>query len=309
MKNKVYIRVEANQRVGLGHFFRCLALAEMIDSHFYVVFVGFEIAENILKEKKAAFFKIGTEQEFFYELEAGDIVVVDGYDFQANYYKSLKRKKVKVVSIQDIQRFSENIDLVINHLPGAENEYKHVDVLGGPKHAIIRKKLLEVPEKVKEEPNNILISLGGTENYSLVNRLISMLNATYLNPKIKVLTTDANGEKITGNNVVVYSNLNEDEIIQLIDCASICVITSGMISYEVLARNRQAVVGALNAGQDKVGRFFGKMKLVEYIDFWKDVDISVFSEALKGSNIDRDKVKLIFDGKSGERIKNKFLEL
>lgn len=309
MKKQVFLRVEGNKRVGLGHFMRCMALAEMLDSHFQITFVSKEIPENLVKEKSKSLLKIHEEQEFIEILNEETIVVVDGYDFDKTYYKYLKEKKATVVSIQDIYHFSENIDLVINHLPESKSFYPGVEILAGPRHAIIRSAFLKSPMNKVQDTGEAFISLGGTVNYQLVNKIIKILNLYSEDLKINVLTTAGNREKIEGKNVVLFSNIDADQIVQLIDRSSICLITSGMISYEVLARNKKAIIGALNDGQDTVGKYFEEMELVEYLGFWKDLTKEKLYEALQMKNINQEKVRSIFDGKSGERITNKFLSL
>ncbi len=309
MKKQVFLRVEGNKRVGLGHFMRCMALAEMLEPHFQLTIVGKEIPENFIKKKDKNFLTIMEEQEFLRILNEETIVVVDGYDFDKRYYKRLKEKRATVVSIQDIYHFSENIDLVINHLPNSERFYSGVEILSGPRHAIIRSAFLKLPIEETEDSGEVFISLGGTENYQLVNKIIKMLNRYLENIKINILTTEGNREKIVGENVVLFSNIDAGKIVQLIDRSAICLITSGMISYEVLARNKKAIVGALNEGQNAVGKYFEERALVEYLGYWEDLTNESFYRALLMQNIDQEKVASIFDRKSGERISNKFLTL
>lgn len=309
MRKQVFLRVEGNERVGLGHFMRCMALVEMLESHFQVSFVGKEVPENFIKEKEKKILVIREEQEFIEILNEDAIVVVDGYDFDEGYYKRLKEKKATVVSIQDIFHFSENIDLVINHLPNSERFYSGVEILSGPRYAIIRSDFLKIPIEETEDSGEIFISLGGTENYQLVNRIIEMLNRYFDEVRINVLTTEGNKKRIKGENLVLFSNIDAGEIVQLIDRSAICLITSGMISYEVLARNKKAIVGALNEGQNAVGKYFEERALVEYLGYWKDLTKESFYRALLMKNIDQLKVQSIFDRKSGERIRNKFLTL
>ena len=309
MKEQIFFRVEGNRRVGLGHFMRCVALAEMLSPYFKITFVGKEIPVNLLISRDKAFLKILEEHEFLEILNEKAIVVVDGYDFDAHYYKSLKATQATVVSIQDINHFSDNIDLVVNHLPDSEKFYPEIEILSGPKHAIIRSAFLELPKFKTQDSGEIFISLGGTENDKLVNKIIELLNLFSEKSVINVLTTEENKKKITGENVVLFSNIDANDIVQLIDRASVCLITSGMISYEVLARNKKAIVGALNEGQNSVGEYFKEMGLVEYLGYWKDLTKEKLHEALLMKNINQEKVKSIFDGKSGERISSKILSL
>lgn len=311
MKKVVFFRVDADASTGLGHFFRCLALAEFIRAHFEIKFVCKNI-NSVLIDRVAEeyhFFKIRNEMEFFRMIKKGSIVVVDGYQFQQKYFQKLKKADAKVVSVQDVQRFTDNIDLVINHLPGIEQKYQNVEILSGPEYAIIRKKILRKNLMSRKE-TGFLISLGGTNNSALINKIIGLLKQLYDQSIIRVLTTRDNAQDIIDyKGVELYFDQSEEEIIRLIDHSEFCIITSGMISYEVLARNKRAIVGALNEGQAEIGERFSEMRLVEYVGLWQNIDLRKLKAALKVESIERNVVKNLFDGKSDERILKRILEL
>lgn len=309
MRNEVYIRVDADNSTGLGHFYRCLALAEFIEAHFIITFVYKNFNLSLKRKiKKFNFQKIEKENDFFKKVIENSVVVVDGYDFGRDFFQELKKTKCKIISIQDIEQFSENVDLVINHLPLRENKYKDVELLAGPEYAIIRKKILKKPINQKKG-DGFLISLGGTENYFIINQLVDLIKQLDKYATIRILTTQANGKNIIGEGHEIFINQDEESVIELIDNSEFCLITSGMISYEVLARNKKAIVGALNEGQASIGKTFCEMALVEYIGFWKNIKYEKFKEAIKGNSIRPNVVKNIFDGKSDERILKKILQL
>ena len=311
MKKEVYMRVDGDARTGLGHFFRCMALAEFLEAHFKIIFVSQRITPNLISKirKKYIFFKIEEEIDFFKVLREDSLVVVDGYQFGKTFFQELKSFKIKIISIQDKQRFHENVDLVINHLPDVEKYYQNVDILAGPKYALIRKKILKQPISSRMVEEGYLISLGGTDNYSFINQIVDLIKQIDTRETIRVLTTEENSKKINSEGLQMYFDQDEDAILQLIDNSRFCLITSGMISYEVLARNKRAVVGALNEGQVKIAEEFEEMGLVEFVGCWKDINLKKLEKALKGNNIKLKSVENIFDGKSDERIMEKFLQL
>lgn len=309
MKKRLYIRVDGNKKIGFGHFFRCLALANFLRENFDITFISKELDTELSARLEGVFrfFKIEGEKEFFEYIEEKSIVIVDGYNFPISFFQRLKGKGSKIVSVQDVEPYSEYIDLVINHLPDVEGWYSGVEVLAGPKYAIIRENILRAPEILREE-KNYFISLGGTKNYLLINRIISLIRAIDCHTTICILTTQFNEQYITGEKIKIFIDQDEEGIIDLIDNSRVCFITPGMISYEVLARNRKAVVGAMNTGQASIGEKLCDLGLVEYIGLWKDVGQDQFVKALKNDFNKRNR-EVIFDGKSDKRILNKFLQL
>lgn len=310
MKNNVFIRTDGGSEVGYGHIMRCIALAQMIQPVCIPTFVGKEVPKEIIETYGNDYdFKIvHSENEFFGLLDKHSLVVVDGYSFDKNFYKELKEINYKTISIQDVKCFSQHIDLVINHLPASQIYYDNINVLSGPKYAILRKEFLDSP-LVHASPYEILISLGGTTNFQVINNLVEILRSMSTKYKINILTTEENAVNVRGNDCYIYVNKSGKEVVELIDQCSYCFITSGMISYEVLARNKTAIIGALNDGQASVGEKLAALGLAEYIGKWEKVNHKIFKKALYSENIDKNRVNAIFDGKSGTRILNKILEL
>lgn len=311
MKKEIYIRVDGDAETGWGHFFRCLALAEFLESHFEITFVCQKNNPDLIRRisEKCNFLKIEKETDFFNSIKEKSLVVVDGYKFNSSFFQKLKTLNVKVICIQDIEHFSHNLDLVINHLPNVGKYYKNVNVLAGPRYAIIRKKILKWPNTSKKTEEGYLISLGGTKNYDLINHVVNLIKQIDKKTTIRILTTQKNCEKINPEGVDIYFNQDEEAIIKLIDKSAFCLITSGMISYEVLARNKRAVVGALNEGQAKIAEEFKQMGLVESVGFWEDINLEKLKRALSLNAIKPEEIKKIFDGKSGDRLIEKFLQL
>lgn len=310
MRNNIFIRTDGGPKVGYGHIMRCIALAQMIQQAFDVTFICKEVPDEIVKAygDDYKFKKIQSEQGFFSLLSNRSIVIVDGYAFDQRFYKELKEVSYKTISIQDVENISENIDLVINHLPESEKRYKDVAVLSGPKYAILRQEFLDTP-KVNASTNEVLIALGGTTNFVLINKLLDIFQSIAKPFKVHVLTTENNAHEIRKDKAYIHSNKNAKEVVDLIDRCGLCFITSGMISYEVLARNKKAIVGTLNRGQAMVGEKFASLGLVEYVGSWENVTQTVINEAISCKNVNNTSVSSIFDGKSGNRILKEILQL
>lgn len=257
-----------------------------------------------LKEDGFSPMRIRREEDFFEILKSNIIAIIDGYQFDESFYATVK-KKCKVISIQDIYTFSDNVDLVLNHLPNSEVHYKNVEILSGPKYAILRPEFFE-HKSTSTTDNSVFISLGGTINFSIINKMINDLSG---DNHINVLTTEENASKIKGKMVNIFYDLNAQEVVKLIDQSNTCFVTTGMVSYEVLARNKKAIVGSLNDGQDTIGKEFKNLGLIEYVGRWEHINEKKIKTAMEFKNIDLNKVSNIFDGKSGERILKRFLQL
>ncbi|MGV8878713.1 MAG: hypothetical protein ACOH2A_06745 [Sphingobacteriaceae bacterium] len=305
MVTDIYIRVDGDVYSGLGHSFRCLALAHMLKQSFIIHFVSKSMPDNMVCKiigSGYSFKLISDEREFFSLLKGLEIVVVDSYFLKKDFYKAVKSYGSVVVSIQDVYHFSENIDLVINHLPNVERFYHVSNVICGPKYAIIREEFLEEPIIERPFLEGVFISLGGTINYKIVNELIIKLRELGIK-KINVLTTSYNRQFIEDNeHVTTLIDLNANSVIKIIDDSELCFITPGMVLYEVLSRNKKAVVGSLNEGQNELAERFHEEQLVDNVGYWNGIKADQIKEVLQSDHINLQKVSAMFDNKSGKRI-------
>ncbi len=149
---RILFRAEAGGGKGLGHFVRCLALAQgVIDEGHEVLFLmsptkidlAFLIGEDPISIKTIQQ-KIASKDDAIATIDwarewAADFVVVDGYDFLDDYFKLLKTAGLKIVTIDDLQ-----------------------DIL-------LRRVLRACPQKKYDSDpvKNILVTMGGTDPLDL----------------------------------------------------------------------------------------------------------------------------------------------
>lgn len=303
--------MDGGPEVGLGHFIRCMALAEMLRSDFRITFVCKEAPYFLKKElnQNINFIKIQEEREFFELLNENSLVIVDGYQFKADYYFQLKKYCFKTISIQDSRRFSKDVDLVINNMPNTGKYYSGVESLTGPYYAIIREDFLKRKSFGIAAEHEYLISLGGTANSEVINRIINIIRSLDDKAEVHILTTENNITDIVHRNTSVHTDKTAEEVVKIIDRSRVCFTTAGMFALEVLSRNKKIILGALNEGQHKIGQEVKDLGFVEYVGEWNKVTPSVLRRALKFDNIEEQKISNMFDGQSGERILNEISKL
>jgi len=122
---KLYFRVDGNNKIGYGHLFRCLALAEMVQNDFTPIFLvqnSNDFVLNQIKINHFDFIKIKTfesleqEAQFIKQtyINTSSILLIDGYQFSSNYQKILKDGGAKLICIDDLHNIHFFADIVIN---------------------------------------------------------------------------------------------------------------------------------------------------------------------------------------------------
>ncbi|MFW8600406.1 UDP-2,4-diacetamido-2,4,6-trideoxy-beta-L-altropyranose hydrolase [Desulfobacterota bacterium M19] len=137
-KQRLIIRADANQSIGVGHVMRCLALAQgWLSNNGEVLFVG-AIDSPVLRDRIISsgceFIQIKKPYPAIDDLESlirliqnnkdtTEVwVAVDGYHFHADYTSALRQTGARVLVIDDCAHQGEyKADILLNQNPGSEN--------------------------------------------------------------------------------------------------------------------------------------------------------------------------------------------
>lgn len=338
-KNKFFFRVDASSSIGLGHIMRCIALARILELKFAVHFLLNNAAGEIiaLLDKRWSIDIVnGEEPEALLSLVPEySCIVLDGYKFDTFYQRKLKERGFKVIIIDDLCSGEYYADIIINHSEGADREkYKvsnNCSVYIGSQYAILRSPFLEVAGKQRVYPDisrSLTICYGGADP---CNYLSATLSAFLKMPdkqfsSLHLITGAAykhfeNLKKyvntISDMKVVLYRNLNANDMRDLFIETDLAITSASTIAYETCAcRLPTAIVQTadnqklLYSGMVSSGAVIG---LGDSGAFFSD---NLSDKLYAGiEQLELSKVQLgngqknMIDGKSGERIITLFNEL
>ena len=191
MLGPLLIRADANEKIGTGHVMRCLALAQAWKRHGGDVMFFGEIDDAIGARILKDGFGLCTD---FIRYPVGmlvgthgfDWVVVDGYEFGADYQQSLKDAGLHVLFIDDnVHAKSYCADLVLNQNIYAKDLVYPITSAGtrlllGTDYALIREEFLRCrpKEKVLTNDPHVLVTMGGADPDNVTLKIIKALNDT-----------------------------------------------------------------------------------------------------------------------------------
>ena len=320
MKQDVYFRVDANSRIGLGHAMRCIALAQMLQGEFNIVFFCRELPESlqiILKGSNIKLHRISAESEFLSSVRTGSIVVLDGYDFDIIYQQELRSLGCKLVCIDDLHDKEFFADLIINHAPGVgPSDYKaqpYARLALGPEYALLRPAFLLKAKKSRkiERVESVLICFGGTDNNNLTERTLSLVLASHKFKQINVITgsefshLDSLKIMLKENEIVThYHMLDEQELSSLMWASDLAIVPASVILFEALALGCKVISGYYVDNQMEIYRGF--LELNAFVDAGNFDSERVINSL---GMIDKHSTIRIFDGNSAGRVLNCFKNL
>lgn len=272
---KILFRVDANPKIGFGHFYRCLALAKMISKEFTIVFAMSEASDDIRFILINESFPLISLNSFEYSIPDNregreidfdlkdhvflfDIIVLDGYWFGNQYQSELRKFSVKIIIIEDHNCGSFKADLLINSAEGLAKTNFSLDntkgkILLGSSYALLRPSFLEFARgdiKYNRKSDRVFICFGGSDIY---NKTLGVSNWFLANTKYflcvvvgKAYPYKEELNKVINNQperAILKEALNEDEIISEMCSSTFGVVPASGILLESIACRMPVISG------------------------------------------------------------------
>lgn len=213
----ILFRVDASEKVALGHLKRSLALSialQRLGHAIYFLALDDLASKNILAQKNVFWTmgEVGSDEDvdnliLIANQIVADVLVVDSYSINSNYLTLLKNNKFKIVLFDDL--FTQNfaVDALIHSLPVTLQVKHQVDLMMlGFEYVVLAPEYWDVNlRQPQERVQRILITFGGIDHYGLTEWAIEAINQLALE-KFCSFTLD----------VVVgpyYSNLSKIEAV------------------------------------------------------------------------------------------------
>ncbi len=258
MNKRIFFRADASTKVGLGHLTRCLALASMLREKFDCSFIlkdSAEIAFNLVQENKFSCIKLNDialmeeAREVAKMLHAGDVIVIDGYQFTEEYFKVIKASGAALALIDDFAKDFPQANVIINHavdLPvNAFEKRENTQYCLGEKYAMLRPPFLKMAKQQRQisKVENVFICFGGADYFNVTLKTLQALEGInhplmlhlVLASTFPFTTEIQQFLKSTALKVKVYYNLNAEEMAALMGQCEIAIAPTSGLSYEICA--------------------------------------------------------------------------
>ena len=189
-------RVDASVAMGTGHVMRCLALAQVWqDAGGDVVFAlarTIPAVEERLRSERVEIVHLKTSASAQDAAQVADLaharqaswVVVDGYEFDAEYQRHLKNSGLKVLFVDDNGHAAHYFaDIVLNqNAHASEDLYASREtstrLLLGPSYAMLRREFRpwrNWKREIAPVGRKVLVMMGGSDPSNITGRVINAL--------------------------------------------------------------------------------------------------------------------------------------
>ena len=256
---KVYLRADAGNWIGYGHFIRTLALADVLKDEFDCMFfttspTDYQLGE-MAKVCPHVVLKEETKFDAFLDCLRGDeIVVLDNYFFTTEYQKLIKDKGCKLVCVDDIHDKHYFADAVINHAPGTNEEQfskeDYTQLYLGPEYLLLRKQFREATYNYTsfKDNKNVYVCFGGSDELNFTRRACEII-MNHVPRHIDVVVGggyefyDDLLSYAKDKDISVYRNASPELIVGLLRDACLAVVPDSMVFFEACCLRRPIICG------------------------------------------------------------------
>lgn len=271
----VLFRVDGSPNIGLGHLQRCLSLASAL-RQFGVGCFFLTNDEVIMTDRVKRFGFNGrsiqasdswTDDDITQTLTTADsegctAVVVDSDYEGAEYLGKLRRAGLYVCAIEDTAPHSFPCQLVVNGDAHAlQLSYRSTSgdtlFLLGPEYSILRPEFWELsPRVMSDGVENILVTLGGSDTYNLMPRILDSLNdlpgrfriTGVIGPFFRnTQEIEAKAKRVRNPVRLIYS---PDSVCNLMMESGIAISAGGQTLYELACTGCPTVAVRMAVNQD-----------------------------------------------------------
>ncbi len=195
---RVFIRVDGSKKMGFGHLYRALALAQNLTAHevFFITLNNgeYKIGKDFLSSHNFPLLEISEQEDLFRLIDKyhPQILINDILDTEKEYVEKIKEKGLFIVNFEDLGSGTLKADVVVNDL--YPDIYPQKDHWYGIENAILNPNF-EI-ERPKAEPSgeveHILIAYGGTDPSNLTVKAIKGLKHIDYKKKVTIILGPAN---------------------------------------------------------------------------------------------------------------------
>lgn len=250
-RGTVVFRLRANARVGSGHIYHCLQLAdELADQQLCFLLVDCDPFVATLIEEHGYPHRAETDLARDLDALASDgvgpkLVVNDVLDTSEREVLAQRAAGYRVVNVEDLGPGARLADWVVNALY-APDETAGVHVSTGSAYATLRTEFLHLPPKeIRALPRRVLISFGGTDPGRLGPRCARLLQGRLADVEIRVVVGHGSGGEDfpPGIDVARHVRSMAAEMIE----ADLVLTSAGRTVYEAAATGTPVAVLAQGA--------------------------------------------------------------
>lgn len=253
-RRRIVFRVIGSREVGMGHIFRCLALAHEISDH-EVRFVCDRDSEVAAAKLAGYDYWLGVYDKADIEREIvalrPDLVVNDILDTDAGYVRRLREAGIRVVNLEDLGSGAAEANLTINELYD-DALLSGKNILWGSRWFFVRDEFASAkPNRFVERVSALMIAFGGTDPSDLTRKVLRAIAAYCAERDIEIVIVTGDGYGHIEDLEAMIADIRAPRIFythatgvisHLMEQVQVAICSNGRTVYELAHMNVPAIV-------------------------------------------------------------------
>jgi spore coat polysaccharide biosynthesis predicted glycosyltransferase SpsG len=295
---RILFRVDGGETIGMGHVYRCLAIADALretSSADIACLMNADHPEGIVTVSRRGYpvrvvgdGRLETYLDHIRDF-APAILINDLPVMEDRYLRALAHLGATTVNLvdtlDDLER-TEQLKQVIVSVMSEDRETPEA-FYGGPEYAILRSHFQGREKEVRETPHLVLLTFGGSDPQGLTLKATRALIA--LEPSIDVVAVAGPAFSYREAFETLSAELPrriplihqaDGHIADLMLEADVVVCSGGMSVYEIAALGTPGIVLGQNLREEKRMRDFARHGTVDYLGLGTDVDEAAIQTAV-----------------------------
>jgi len=281
---KIVIRANGGTTIGMGHVMRCTVLAEQLRTSAKVAFACEDKEEFT---PGIDFLKANGYQVILLDPSdvvgslkkiSADALITDSYDVSEQYFDDIKEAFPISGYVDDTNCFRFNVDFLVNqNVYAADIKYDVPDgasLFLGPDFLLLRNEFHNLPEHQPEAVlQNVLITLGGSDNNNLTSELIKEVTTQYPELSLHVVIGPSfvhadELDALASEKVLLYSRPKMSNLMLKMDMA---ISACGSTIYELASCGVPTLGIVVANNQRQIAEKMHELGLLKYAHNVKDV--------------------------------------
>jgi UDP-2,4-diacetamido-2,4,6-trideoxy-beta-L-altropyranose hydrolase len=319
---KIIFRADGGPDIGLGHFVRTLALADMLRKDFPCTYATRPPTAWQRREMEAVchdWIELPADARHFDAflgyLQGDEIVVLDNYYFDTGYQRAIKDKGCQLVCIDDIHDKHFVADVVINHAVGvpraAYSMEPYTRLLLGYSYAMLRHEFLHEPLGEERKRYSVLVLMGGADPKNITPQMVRAIGSLPLDLPAAVVTAPHSPPAEVpraGAGFEIFERLPPRDVCRLMRESVTGVFPASTVAVEACAVRLPFVTGFFVENQREVCAGLQRLGLADCYGDLNDLDLHFLQRVsrLYGSRERRERIMAAqrqqMDKRSPERL-------
>ena len=274
----ILFKCDQSNFIGLGHYYRCLALAKEFKKNKHkCFFLG--LKPGILKKNQITINNEKEDLRFtqeFIKKKKIQIIIKDIYSLSYKWEKEISTSNYLVV-IDDFRNKRHFCNLYVNYNFEKRKNINFKFLLNdkcktliGPKYTIVRD--LKIKKKFKFKKKSIFIYMGGSDKNMIMSKFVDLFKNQNFDKILKIFLLNKNHLKnkslMKNLKKIINKQILKNKIQyfhKYIASSDLCITPAGITMLEQIVLKSKNMIIAQNKVQKDAAKPFEKAKVINFI--------------------------------------------